>query len=322
MAYNQVTTATNTNSKGDCHSSKVNRMHPYLELIHSREPMFSLSVAVESLLNHLTDSQANSYQQLADSLFLNNISDKRTIAASSADHDTITSIFATKGTSPLSTVSSPDHMLGDSARPSNCSMSHAITKVTSPQLPPDTSAGTFSLFIETHHFNNDRQHSVDKDKDRDMDKDTDTAPLTSDPTIAEEPDTASSLDKVAVKKHGTTSTESTPTKTNAQPIFSNIAGSISSSSYKESKDSSTFRESKNPLSPSTPSSLSPSSSACTFAQLQPLLVKYNADNNLTLSDFVRQLKGVFDCNPVAIMRDADRVKFCYTFYGNAYGPVL
>ncbi|KAF9147612.1 hypothetical protein BG015_010717 [Linnemannia schmuckeri] len=389
MAYSQISTTTNTNSKGNCHSSKGNRMHPYLEFIHrdmnrtyetvqaqirrsrmeslstqlsskihinnsvptAQEPMLLLSDAVESLLNQFTDSQANSYQQLAD-YFLKNNSNNSTIATSSADNDTITAIFATKRTPPLSTVSSPDHMLGDSARSPNCPVSHDITEMITlrtSRLASDASAGMPLLSIETYHFNNDCQHSMEKDKDRniarDMDKDMDTAPSTSDPTIAEEPisaqtpdptssvmadrtlslqspspvsiskDTAWPLDKVAVKEHGPTSTELTLIKTNAQPISSSITVSVSSSSYKESKESLTFRESKNSLSPSTSASLSPSSSARTFAQLQPLLVKYNADNNLTLPDFVRQLKEIFDCNPVAIMSDADRVKFAIRSMG-------
>jgi hypothetical protein len=68
--------------------------------------------------------------------------------------------------------------------------------------------------------------------------------------------------------------------------------------------------------PTTPCSLPlPPSTVRFLWQLEPLTVMYDADDNLTLQEFARQLKVVFDRNPSIFKTDADRVKYALQSMG-------
>jgi hypothetical protein len=185
------------------------------------------------------------------------------------------------------------------------------------------------------------------DMDMDMDIDMGITPLTSNPTIVKEPtptwapfptdsvmnvgpmstapsfqsgseDAVSSSNNVAIQQEPTPTDLTTP----AQPT-SRSAGSLSSSSSPSLLSppsclgSSASQKLKDPTPSSSVSiSLPPSSTSSHIpAQLKLLSVKYNADNNLTLSDFVKQLLEVFDYNPTVFRTDTDRIKYALRSMG-------
>ncbi|KAG0284321.1 hypothetical protein BGZ96_011297 [Linnemannia gamsii] len=281
----------------------------------------------------------------------NNNNSSSNIDTSPAGNSAITANLATMGTSPLSPASGccPLDLLQDeSASSLTRSMSLNVTEVTTPGTNPPTSnvsADASSSCAAMHHTYNDQPYSLDQntDKDKDMDMDMDITPLKSNPTIVKEAaptqaplptdsatnvspissspsfhsdseDTALSSNNCTIKPEPTSTDSMTPT----QPTNCST-GSIllSSSSAPSSKEPSTYQKSKDRTpSASNSTSLLPSPMPSHIpAQLKLLSVKYNADNNLTLPDFVKQLQEVFDHNPAVFRTDADRIKYALRSMG-------